>query len=73
MSDDSFARQLGFLDATAIGMGTTIGGGIYVLPSIAAARAGPASAVSFAVAGVASLLAVPGVAWYFASVGVVRD
>jgi amino acid transporter len=57
MSDDEFERELGVLDATAIAMGTMIGGGIFILPSIAAAQAGPASAISFAVAGVVSLLA----------------
>ena len=56
MSDERFVRQLGFLDATAIGLGTMIGGGIFILPSIAAAQAGPASAISFALAGVVSLL-----------------
>jgi len=56
MSDSEFERTLGFLDATAIGLGTMIGGGIFILPSIAAAQAGPASAVSFLVAGLVSLL-----------------
>jgi amino acid transporter len=56
MSESEFERELGFLDATAIGMGTMIGGGIFILPSIAAAQAGPASAVSFAIAGIVSLL-----------------
>ena len=57
MSESDFTRELGFLDATSIGLGTMIGGGIFILPSIAAAQAGPASAVSFAIAGVVSLLA----------------
>lgn len=56
MSDDRLERELGFLDATAIGLGTMIGGGIFILPSIAAAQAGPASIVSFVLAGVVSLL-----------------
>lgn len=47
MSASEFERTLGFLDATAIGLGTMIGGGIFILPSIAAAQAGPASVVSF--------------------------
>jgi len=57
MSDEGFTRNLGFLDATSIGLGTMIGGGIFILPSIAAAQAGPASTISFAIAGVVSLMA----------------
>ncbi|PSP51863.1 hypothetical protein BRC60_01635 [Halobacteriales archaeon QH_1_68_42] len=56
MSDDAFTRELGLLEATSIGLGTMIGGGIFILPSIAATRAGPASAVSFVLAGLVSLL-----------------
>jgi amino acid transporter len=56
MSESDFTRELGFLDATSIGLGTMIGGGIFILPSIAAAQAGPASAISFLIAGVVSLL-----------------
>jgi amino acid transporter len=56
VSGSEFERELGLLDATSIGLGTMIGGGIFILPSIAAAQAGPASAISFAVAGVVSLL-----------------
>jgi amino acid transporter len=57
MSDNDFERELGLLDATAIGLGTMIGGGIFILPSIAARQAGPASAISFAIGGGVSLLA----------------
>jgi len=56
MTDSAFERQLGFLDATSIGLGTMIGGGIFILPSIAAAQAGPASILSFLLAGIVSLL-----------------
>jgi len=57
MSDEEgLERTLGFPEATSIGLGTMIGGGIFILPSVAAARAGPASAVSFALAGAISLL-----------------
>jgi len=56
-SNDDFTRELGFLDATSIGLGTMIGGGIFILPSIAAKQAGPASAISFVIGGLVSLLA----------------
>jgi amino acid transporter/nucleotide-binding universal stress UspA family protein len=55
--EQDLARDLGFLEAYTIGLGTMIGAGIFVLPSIAAAQAGPASMISFAVGGLVSLLA----------------
>lgn len=56
-AQQELARDLGFLEAYTIGLGTMIGAGIFVLPSIAAEAAGPASMVSFAIGGVVSLLA----------------
>ncbi|WP_136688370.1 amino acid permease [Halorhabdus amylolytica] len=56
-SEQELARDLGFLEAYTIGLGTMIGAGIFVLPSIAADAAGPAAMVSFALGGVVSLLA----------------
>jgi len=50
-------RNIGFLEAMTLGGGTMIGAGIFILPGIAAASAGPASAVSFVVAGFVALLA----------------
>lgn len=49
--EQELARDLGFLEAHTIGLGTMIGAGIFVLPSIAAEAAGPASMVSFAIGG----------------------
>jgi amino acid transporter/nucleotide-binding universal stress UspA family protein len=59
MSDGNqeLARDLGFLEAYTIGLGTMIGAGIFVLPSIAANQAGPASMISFFLGGTVSLLA----------------
>jgi len=57
MADQELARDLGFLEAYTMGVGTMIGAGIFVLPSIAVANAGPASMISFAIGGVVSLLA----------------
>ena len=56
-SEQELARDLGFLEAYTIGLGTMIGAGIFVLPSIAAQNAGPASMISFGVGGIISLLA----------------
>ncbi len=56
-SDQELARDLGFLEAYTLGLGTMIGAGIFVLPGIVAEAAGPASMVSFAIGGVIALLA----------------
>ena len=55
-SAQELARDLGFLEAYTIGVGTMIGAGIFVLPGIVAGMAGPASMISFTVAGIVSLL-----------------
>ena len=55
MSDEDLAKDLGLVSALAIGVGTMIGAGIFVLPGQAAAAAGPAVALSFVVGGVISL------------------
>jgi APA family basic amino acid/polyamine antiporter len=55
--DQELARDLGFLEAYTLGLGTMIGAGIFVLPGIVAESAGPASAISFAIGGVVALLA----------------
>jgi amino acid transporter/nucleotide-binding universal stress UspA family protein len=55
MSDEELAKDLGPLAALTIGVGTMIGAGIFVLPGIAAGRAGPLVAVSFVIGGVISI------------------
>ena len=55
VSDEDLAKDLGPLAALTIGVGTMIGAGIFVLPGIAAGRAGPIVALSFVVGGVISL------------------
>jgi APA family basic amino acid/polyamine antiporter len=50
-------RNLGFLEAMTLGGGTMIGAGIFILPGLAARGAGPASAISFTIAGFVALLA----------------
>ncbi|MFC6730082.1 amino acid transporter, partial [Natronoarchaeum mannanilyticum] len=45
-------RTIGLVGGLAIGIGTMIGAGIFVLPGIAAGEAGPAAAASFAIGGV---------------------
>jgi amino acid transporter len=55
--EGELARNLGFLEAMTMGGGTMIGAGIFILPGIAAEGAGPASSLSFAIAGVVALFA----------------
>ena len=53
-------RTIGLAGALTIGIGTMIGAGIFVFPGLAAGRAGPAAAVSFAIGGgIALLIALP--------------
>lgn len=54
--DQELARDLGFLEAYTIGVGTMIGAGIFVLPGIVANNAGPAGMISFIIGGIVSLL-----------------
>ncbi|ELY66820.1 APC family permease [Natrinema versiforme] len=49
---DSLERDIGLLGATAIGAGTMIAGGIFVLSGLAVANVGAAAIVSFALAAV---------------------
>jgi len=56
MTDEELAKDLGLLSALTIGIGTMIGAGIFVLPGLAAAEAGPAVALSFVVGGAIAML-----------------
>jgi APA family basic amino acid/polyamine antiporter len=59
-SSAGLRRELGLPGAVALGVGGTIGGGIYVLVGRAAGVAGPAALISFALAfGAALLIALP--------------
>ena len=56
--DVKLRRALGPLQLALLGIGVTIGAGIFVLTGVAAAtRAGPAITISFVIAGVATALA----------------
>jgi amino acid transporter/nucleotide-binding universal stress UspA family protein len=52
---NTLVRELGLTEALAIGLGTMIGAGIFVLSAIAADRAGPAAFLSYVAAGLICL------------------
>ncbi|SDR42501.1 amino acid transporter [Natronobacterium texcoconense] len=56
-SDADLSRDLGVFAVFTIASGTMIGAGIFVLPGPAAEGAGPASALSFGIAGLIALVA----------------
>ena len=56
MSEEELAKDLGLPSALAIGMGTMIGAGIFVLPGVAAQEAGPVVVASFVVGGLIAMV-----------------
>ncbi|NHJ32149.1 MAG: amino acid permease [Asgard group archaeon] len=56
ISDRELSRELGFKEALSIGLGGTIGGGVFSVLGIAAGFAGPAAILSFALGGVLAML-----------------
>jgi amino acid transporter/nucleotide-binding universal stress UspA family protein len=56
MADEELAKDLGLVSALAIGIGTMIGAGIFVLPGVAAQTAGPVVVVSFVIGGLVAMV-----------------
>lgn len=56
VSERELSRELGFKEALSIGLGGTIGGGVFSVLGIAAGFAGPAAILSFAFGGILAIL-----------------
>ncbi len=54
--DEELAKDLGLVSALAIGIGTMIGAGIFVLPGVAARAAGPIVVLSFVIGGLIAMI-----------------
>ncbi|MHA1221109.1 MAG: APC family permease, partial [Candidatus Heimdallarchaeota archaeon] len=52
VTERELSRELGFKEAVSIGLGGTIGGGVFSVLGIAAGIAGPAAIISFAIGGI---------------------
>ncbi|WP_323173846.1 amino acid permease [Natrialba sp. PRR66] len=55
-STDELAKDLGLLSALAVGIGTMIGAGIFVLPGVAAQETGPIVVLSFIIGGLIAMV-----------------
>ncbi len=56
VTERELSRELGFKEALSIGLGGTIGGGVFSVLGIAAGFAGPAAILSFAFGGILAIL-----------------
>lgn len=56
MEDMGLKRTMGVTAATAIGVGTMVGAGIFIFPGIAGGYAGPAAIISFLIGGLIAVI-----------------
>ncbi|MFP8952516.1 amino acid permease [Natrialbaceae archaeon A-arb3/5] len=55
-ADEELAKDLGLVSAMAIGIGTMVGAGIFVLPGVAAQETGPIVVLSFIIGGMIAMV-----------------
>lgn len=71
-SNPSFRKSLGLFELVSLGVGGTIGSGIFVVPAIASRISGPASLFAWVIVAVSSscvLLSLAGISWRFTEHG----
>lgn len=56
LEGDDTPRHLGWLMLTGLGIGATIGAGIFAMPGIIAGKAGPGGVLSFLITGLVILI-----------------
>lgn len=67
--EGTYRRSLGQLELVSLGIGGTVGSGIFVVPGIAAGILGPASLIAWGIAAVSTTLVMVSLAWVFARFG----
>jgi amino acid transporter len=61
--EDTYRQSLGQLELVSLGIGGTIGSGIFVVPGIAAGLMGPASLVAWVIVAVSATLVMASLSW----------
>jgi amino acid transporter len=72
VEDPFFRKSLGLFELVSLGVGGTIGSGIFVVPAIASKISGPASLFSWVIVAVSSscvLLSLAGISWRLSKAG----
>jgi amino acid transporter len=69
MEEGTYKRSLGQLELVSLGIGGTIGSGIFVVPGIAAGIMGPASLIAWVIVAISATLVMISLAWSSARFG----
>ena len=69
MEEGSYKQSLGQLELVSLGIGGTIGSGIFVVPGIAAGILGPTSLIAWGIVAVSATLVMISLAWVSTSYG----
>ncbi|HVP94597.1 MAG TPA: APC family permease [Methanoregulaceae archaeon] len=63
MTEGTYKRSLGQLELVSLGIGGTIGSGIFVVPGIAAGIMGPGSLIAWVIVAISATLVMISIAW----------
>ncbi len=69
MADGTYKRALGQIELVSLGIGGTIGSGIFVVPGIAAGIMGPASLIAWVIVAISATLVMVSLAWASSRLG----